>query len=93
MISVAEARERILRTLEPMPPEQVPLGDGLGRVLACNLASRRTQPQPSVTISVWPSGCVCQAVRAPGSKVTFAAATRAGSGGLISGSSRTLPVK
>ena len=28
--------------------------------------------EPAVTISVWPSGCVCQAVRAPGSKVTLA---------------------
>jgi hypothetical protein len=27
-------------------------------------------PASAVTIRVWPSGCVCQAVRAPGSKVT-----------------------
>src|SRR6516162_3150682 len=25
-----------------------------------------TQPQPAVTISLWPSGWVCHAVRAPG---------------------------
>ena len=37
-----------------------------------------TQPQPDVTISVWPSGCVCQAVRAPGSNVTIAPANARG---------------
>ena len=36
---------------------------------------------------------VCQAVRAPGSKVTLAPATRAGAGALNSGSRRTRPVK
>jgi hypothetical protein len=44
-------------------------------------------------IKVWPSGCVCQAVRAPGSNVTLAALTRAGSGARKSGSTRTTPVK
>src|SRR4029450_12701420 len=52
-----------------------------------------TQPRPEVTIRVWPSGWVCHAVRAPGSKVTWAPATRAGSGACSSGSTRTLPVK
>jgi hypothetical protein len=33
---------------------------------------------PAVTISVCPSGCVCHAVRAPGSKVTVAPPMRAG---------------
>ena len=47
---------------------------------------------PEVTISVWPSGCVCQAVRAPGSKVTCAPTARAGSGAVKSGSTRTVPV-
>src|SRR3954453_15929915 len=46
-----------------------------------------------MTNKVWPSGWVCQAVRAPGSKVTRAPATRAGSGGLNSGSIRTVPGK
>jgi hypothetical protein len=41
---------------------------------------------------VCPSGCVCQAVRAPGSNVTLAPLTRAGSGALNSGSMRTVPV-
>ena len=44
-------------------------------------------------INVWPSGCVCQAVRAPGSNVTLPPLTRAGSGAWNSGSTRTAPVK
>lgn len=49
-------------------------------------------PAAAVTISVWPSGCVCHAVRAPGSNVTLALTTRAGSGALNSGSTHTTPV-
>ena len=52
-----------------------------------------TQPHPDVTIKVCPSGCVCHADRALGSKVTLAQRTRAGSGASNSGSIRTLPVK
>jgi hypothetical protein len=37
-------------------------------------ASRWQSPTPSVTKIVWPCGCVCQAVRAPGVKWTAAAA-------------------
>src|SRR5947209_2891635 len=51
-----------------------------------------TQPRPEVTISRCPSGWVCQAVRAPGSKVTNAPETREGSVSGKSGSIRTLPV-
>lgn len=54
--------------------------------------SRCVQPQPAVTIEVWPSGCVCHAVRAPGSKVTLAPCTNAGLGARKSGSMRTAPV-
>src|SRR6266404_6452275 len=50
------------------------------------------RPQPAVTINVWPNGCVCQAVRAPGSNVTLAPRTRAGSGASNKGSIRTVPV-
>src|SRR5208337_4302959 len=63
-----------------------------GRISSIGPPSRCAQPQPAVTIRVWPSGCVCHAVRAPGSKVTRAPATRAGSGALNSGSMRTAPV-
>src|SRR5918912_994021 len=54
--------------------------------------SHFTQPQPEVTIRCWPSGCVCQAERAPGSKVTSPADTRDGSVAENKGSIRTVPV-
>jgi molybdopterin molybdotransferase len=44
MIPVEEARHRFLAPLEALPPEQVALPDGLGRVLAEDLVARRTQP-------------------------------------------------
>src|SRR3954468_3832901 len=50
------------------------------------------RPTPVITCSVWPSGWVCQAVRAPGSKVTRTTLTRAGSGASSSGSCQTVPV-
>src|SRR5947199_4279862 len=64
-----------------------------GRIDSTGPPQRCTKPLPAVTIKVWPNGWVCHAVRAPGSKVTLAPATRAGSGACISGSTRTLPVK
>src|SRR5271166_4999357 len=63
-----------------------------GRISSTCPPSRWTLPQPAVTISVWPSGWVCHAVRAPGSKVTLEPFTRAGSGALNKGSMRTVPV-
>ena len=48
--------------------------------------------RPKVTMSVCPSGWVCHAVRAPGSKVTALPAARAGALAANSGSIRTLPV-
>src|SRR3954464_13575079 len=64
-----------------------------GLISSIGPPSRCTQPQPDVTISVWPSGCVCQAVRAPGSNVTIAPPTRAGSLPRKGVSIRTEPVK
>src|SRR2546423_13619950 len=64
-----------------------------GRISSIGPPSRWAQPRADVTISVWPNGCVCHAVRAPGSNVTLAPRTRAGSGASNSGSMRTLPVK
>src|SRR5579885_2380963 len=64
-----------------------------GRISSTGPPQRCAQPQPDVTIKVCPSGCVCQAVRAPGSNVTLATRTRAGSGASNSGSMRTVPVK
>src|SRR5436305_14761404 len=63
-----------------------------GRISSTGPPQRCTRPQPAVTINVWPSGCVCQAVRAPGSNVTLAPAARAGAFAWNSGSTRTLPV-
>src|SRR2546428_2567040 len=53
---------------------------------------RGTKPRPAVTMSVWPSGWVCQADRAPGSNVTLAPCARPGALARNSGSTRTLPV-
>jgi molybdopterin molybdotransferase len=44
MIPVEEARERLLATLTPLGTEQIPVSEALGRVLAEDLAARRTQP-------------------------------------------------
>ena len=63
-----------------------------GRISSTDPPSRCAQPQPLVTIRVGPSGWVCHAVRAPGSKVTLAPAARPGSGASNSGSTRTVPV-
>src|SRR5437588_5489224 len=62
------------------------------RISSIGPPSRCARPTPPVTINVWPNGCVCQAVRALGSNVTFAPRTRAGSGASNNGSILTLPV-
>ena len=49
MISVEEALARLLALVETLPPEQVALADGLGRVLAEDVAARRTQPPFAVS--------------------------------------------
>src|SRR5271165_5210240 len=64
-----------------------------GRISSTEPPQSWARPQPAVTIKVCPSGWVCQAVRAQGSKVTLAPKTRAGEGALKSGSTRTAPVK
>src|SRR5262245_42108885 len=64
-----------------------------GRISSLGPPTRCAQPQPYVTMSVWPSGCVCQAVRAPGSNVTMTAPTRAGWLRWNRESIRTDPVK
>src|ERR1017187_242504 len=52
-----------------------------------------TWPMPEVMCNVCPSGWVCQAVRAPGSKRTQAERKSAGSGVWMIGSCHTVPVK
>src|ERR1035437_9636283 len=64
-----------------------------GRISSTGPPHRCTRPQPAVTIKVWPNGCVCHAVRAPGSNVTLALTARAGLGAWNNGSTRTVPVK
>ena len=49
MISVAEARSRILAGVEPLPAEWVMLSEAHGRVLATDAVSRRTQPPLAVS--------------------------------------------
>jgi len=49
LISVAEALARVLDGAEPLPAESVPLAQAEGRVLAEDLASRRTQPPADVS--------------------------------------------
>jgi molybdopterin molybdotransferase len=44
LISVAEALARVLDGVSPLPPEEIPLDQAHGRVLAGTLAARRTQP-------------------------------------------------
>ena len=49
MISVEEALARLLAPLETLMPEQVSIADGVGRVLAEDVAARRTQPPFAVS--------------------------------------------
>jgi len=49
MLSVHEAQRRILDALAPLAAEVVGLDDGLGRVLAEDLAARVTQPPAAVS--------------------------------------------
>src|SRR5437016_5472763 len=63
-----------------------------GRISSTAPSSRCAQPIPDVTINVWPNGCVCHALRAPGSNATLAPRTRAGSGASNNGSILTVPV-
>ena len=49
MILVEEALERLLAPLQAVPPEQIALADAVGRVLAQDVASRRTQPPFAVS--------------------------------------------
>src|ERR1700742_3602586 len=49
MISVEEALARFLEPLDALPPEQVSVADAVGRVLAEDVAARRTQPPFAVS--------------------------------------------
>src|SRR5438067_3810806 len=49
MISVEEALTRLLAPLEALPAEQISVADSVGRVLAEDVAARRTQPPFAVS--------------------------------------------
>jgi molybdopterin molybdotransferase len=49
MITVEEARARILAAFAPLAAEQVALPEGLGRVLAEDIVARVTQPPAAVS--------------------------------------------
>ena len=49
MLSVAEARSRIVAAFDPLGSEQIGLLDALGRVLAADVAARMTQPPAAVS--------------------------------------------
>ena len=60
-------------------------------ILGCSFLNP-TRPVPLIICSVWPRGCVCHAVRAPGSNETFNAWTLAGYSASIIGYCHTVPV-
>src|SRR5712664_3940029 len=64
-----------------------------GRISLIGPPTACTRPTPEITYSVWPSGCECQAVRAPGSKDTRVETIRAGASAAMIGSCQTVPVK
>lgn len=49
MISVEDARTKIIEAMPLMPGEQIALADAFGRVLAEDVAARRTQPPKAVS--------------------------------------------
>ncbi len=49
LLPVADAQRRILDSVSPLPAEQIPLSAGLGRVLAADVAARRSQPPMPVS--------------------------------------------
>ncbi|HEX8828429.1 MAG TPA: molybdopterin molybdenumtransferase MoeA, partial [Xanthobacteraceae bacterium] len=49
LISVADALDRVLARAQALPPEDVPLEDANGRVLARDLTALRTQPPADVS--------------------------------------------
>ena len=49
LLPVAEAQQRIIDAMSPLPAEQISLSQGLGRVLAEDVVSRRSQPPMAVS--------------------------------------------
>jgi molybdopterin molybdotransferase len=76
LLPVEEAVRRLLAGIEPLEPESVPLGAAAGRVLAEDLAARRTQPPfPASAMD----GYAVRAVEAEaGARLTVVGMSRAG---------------
>src|SRR5689334_10691752 len=49
LLPVADALEKILTPVSPLPAHEVPLNEALGRVLAEDLVAKRTQPPSPVS--------------------------------------------
>ena len=49
LMKANEAKERILRSMPVMPGEEISITEALGRVAACNIYSRRTQPPAALS--------------------------------------------
>lgn len=49
LLSVADALARVLEDVHPLAPVDVPLSEACGRVLATDLAAKRTQPPAAVS--------------------------------------------
>ncbi len=49
LIPVSDARQRIVESFAPLPGEQIPVSEALGRVLAAPVSARRTQPPADVS--------------------------------------------
>ncbi len=76
MLSVEEARDRILAALQPTPAETVALADAWGRVLARPLLARLTQPPADV--SAMDGYAVRAADAVPGARLRLVGSAPAG---------------
>jgi len=78
MIPVAEALDAVLALAAPLPPEDVPLRAAAGRVLARDVAARRSQPPfPAAAMDGY---AVPEAEPAPGASYTVIGEAAAGHG-------------
>ncbi len=76
MISVAEARGRIVAALRPTAPEMVALAEAWGRVAAADHAARLTQPPADV--SAMDGFCLRAADGVPGARLRIVGSAPAG---------------
>ncbi|RMF34194.1 MAG: molybdopterin molybdenumtransferase MoeA, partial [Alphaproteobacteria bacterium] len=76
MIPVAEALDRVLALIDPMPVETVPLARACGRVLARPVAARRSQPP--FAASAMDGYAVRHADAAPGARLRVVGEAAAG---------------